>query len=378
MGRKIVGFRAGASLLATLLVAACASPGGQASGSPPAAPLARDAFAGLTYRLDLPAGWIVRGSSAYDATLDSAPDVARWLDLLDLNGADAFRAYEPLPGAAGMRLAINPQSPWRSAQPLLLDAGRIAALPGVTGEPNGEMVGIGQAAKATRFRWTETLDWGSSTPSPRAVVGYDVMSEFEPVDVFFSYPAGTDRLAEVEALMATFVVTGNPVVSLPPGVTMPPSPTPYDKWASTAPTSPTPAPHADAALEALLPDSVDGIALAKLSQTGEQRGMTDADPLLAAFGKHPADLVIASATPSKPPLFGIGVERLRGVPADQLLAVVLKQMPDAKVTRTSLGGRQVTYVEYGAWPVWYYATGDLLFSVAGQQETVAAALGMLP
>ncbi len=83
------------------------------------------------------------------------------------------------------------------------------------------------------------------------------MGEFDPVNVVFSWPAETDRLAEVETLMATFKVTGNPVVSLPPGATPAPSPTPYDKYGSPEPVATH---HEDTALEALLPDSFEGRA----------------------------------------------------------------------------------------------------------------------
>jgi len=359
-----------------LVVAACTG-GAPSPTLAPGAPSSQpaDAFADLTYRLDLPADWIVLGSSSYDVTLDGVPDVANWLNQLDLVGPNALRAYEPLPGAAGLRIAINPPSPWRSALPVLRDAGLVATLPGVTGEPIGDMVGIGVAAKGTRFRWTQTLDWGSGTPSARTCVGYEVMGEFDPVNVVFSYPAETDRLADVEALMASFEVLGNPVASLPPGVTMPPSPTPYDKYGSPAPMATF---HGDPALEALLPDSVDGVALTKESRTGVQMGLTDNDPFLAPFGKHPADLASASAVATQPPMLMVNVVRLRGVAADRLLAAALESVPGDAVSHVSLGGRQVTYVTYGAWPVWYYATGELLYGVAGLEETAAKVLAGLP
>jgi hypothetical protein len=372
-----------------LLVAGCTSGGGAASSTvapagtptPPAsspAPTA-DSFAGLPYRLDLPAGWIALGSPDYETAVDSAPAVADWLDRLDLVGVYAFRAYEPLAGAAGMRIAVNPQSPWRAESPVLLDEGQVAALPGVTGRPVGDMVGIGQDGKATRFSWTEAIDWGGGAPAARSVAGYYVMAgAHNPVYVVVSWPAETDRLAEAEALLASFVVFEDPVMSPPPGVSMPPSPTPFDKLASPPPAQVTPAPHGATALEALLPDEAGGAALAKSSWTGVDRGMTDSDPLLAPFGKHPADYQAASATPSEPPLFAIGVQRVDGVAGKALLAVVLKQMPDAKVSDVTVAGKDVAYVEYGAWPVWYYATGDMVFMVAGLPDTVAAVLATLP
>lgn len=357
--------------------------GGCAAGanpSPSAAPSGSaasrsDPFASLTYRLDLPTDWIVLGSSSYDARLDTAPDVADWLKRLELSGPNSFRAYEPLPQAAGLRLAINPSTTWDSLTPgPLRDGTALAALPGVTGEPIGDIVAVGVAAKGGRFRWTQALDWGNGLPSARNCVGYAVWGEFDQVNVVFSYPAGRDRLAEVEAMMATFEVTGNPVVSLAPGATPTPSPTPYDKFASASPMSPS---HADPELEALLPDSIGGVPLMKTSISGEQMGFTDADPLLSRFGKHPADMASATATLSNPALI-IGVERLRGVPANQLLAAMLEGLPSGATASRTLGGHQVTYVASGASPAWYYATGELLYGVAGAEQDVAKALATLP
>lgn len=81
---------------------------------------------------------------------------------------------------------------------------------------------------------------------------------------------------------------------------------------------------------------------------------------------------------SNPPLF-IGVERLRGVPADQLLAVMIQALPSGNTaSRTSLGGHQVTYMAAGWTPIWYYATGELLYGVAGAEQDVAKVLATLP
>jgi hypothetical protein len=377
-----MGARSWAGLVAGVAVVGLL--GGCATGSnpsPTAAPsgsaaLRSDPFAGLTYRLDLPTDWMVLGSASYDATLDTAPDVADWLKRLELSGPNSFRAYEPLPAAAGMRLAINPSTTWDSLMPgPLQDGTALAALPGVTGKPIGDWVPMGVATKGGRFRWTQTLDWGNGSPSARNCVSYVALGEFDAVNVVFSYPAEKDRLAEVEAMMASFEVLGNPVVSLAPGATPTPSPTPYDKFASSSPMLPS---HADPELEALLPDSIGGVALMKSSIFGEQMGLTDADPLLSRFGKHPADLASATATLSNPPLF-IGVERLRGVPADQLLAVMIQALPSGNTaSRTSLGGHQVTYMAAGWTPIWYYATGELLYGIAGAEQDVAKVLATLP
>jgi hypothetical protein len=341
----------------------------------PSAPTPGDPFAGLPYRLDLPEDWVVLASDAYDASLDTAPDVADWLKQLDLIGPNAFRAYEPLPGGVGLRIAINPSTRNATTPGPLQDGSVLAKLPGVTAEPEGDWVPIGAVDKGSRFRWTQTLDWGSGSPSARTCVGYVAMGQYDPVNVVFSYPAATDRLADVDALMASFEVTGNPVVSMAPGTTPTPSPTPFDKFASTEPMQVT---HNAPELEALLPDSAGGLALSKQSSRGDLAGMTATDPILARFGKQPSDYAAAQASPNQPPLLIIAVERLTGVAADDLLAAKLKLMPDAEVSRVQLGGHAVTYVMYGAWPVWYYPSGSLLYGVAGLEDRVAAVLQTLP
>ena len=292
-------------LIGLLILAVAGCTAGAPSPTPlptVASPTPSDAFAGLTYRLDLPSDWIVPGSPSYDATIEGVPDMAAWLEQLGLVGPNAFRAYEPRPDASGLRLAINPRS--TAAPAPLENAASISALPGVTDEPVGDWVAVGETAKAARFRWTQSSDWGSGSPSARTCVGYSVVGEFDPVNVVFSYPAGTDRLADVEALMSSFEVLGNPVASLAPGATPPPSPTPYDKYGSP---EPQPTYHADPALEALLSDSVDGVALVKQSRTGEQLGMTDHDPMLEPFGKQPADFASATASSTQPPMLLVGV-----------------------------------------------------------------------
>lgn len=373
-GRRWTGLILPLALLApvALAVAACASGGSSPSASPAtaAAPSgASDPFAGLPYRLDLPADWIVLGTPAYDTALDAAPDVVAWLKGLDLDGEYAFRAYEPVPGAAGLRLTINPLRTWNPSP--LQDEGAVAALPGVTGKVSSDVLATGADWKAFGYRWGETMDWGDGSPSARTCVGYFVMVD-NPVNVVFCHPAGTDRQAEIDALVSTFEVLASPVFSLPPGETPTPSPTPYDKLGSQAP---LPTFHADPALEALLPNTIDGRSLTKESRTGVEAGKTDTDPLLKAFGRQPADYADATGTlmPTEDqPAGSFGVYRLRGVPGDQLLAYELAQMPDAKVSKVTLGGHEVTYVEYGAWPVWMYATGDLVYAVGLAGEATAA------
>jgi len=329
-----------------------------------------DPFAGLSYRMDLPAGWVTLGTPGYDPKLDATPDVAAWLQNLDLAGQNAFRAYEPLPGATGLRVAIRPLQHWNPSP--LQEEGFVTGLPGVTGKPTSDVLATGDTWKAFGYRWTERMDWGDGTPSARDCVGYFVMID-NPVNVVFCYPAGTDRRAEVEAMVATFRVLGSPVFSLAPGETATPSPTPFDKLGSQPP---MPTPHAAPAMEALLPDAIGGRPVTKVSDTGAGSGMTDSAPMLKAFGKHPADLEFATGAiePTETsPAASLAVMRLHGVSGEQAMAFTIKEMPDAKVSRVSLGGHAVTLVEYGAWPVWMYATGDLVYSIGLAGEATAAA-----
>ncbi len=377
-----LGGRVMSALLGVSLLAGCGS-GSDSPGLPsespsptPTLPTQLDPFAGLTYRFDLPADWVVMGAGTYDDAMDAAPDVADWLLALDLIGPNAFRAYEPEPNASGLRVAVSPSTTWNSAEPgPLQDGSALARLPGVTEEPVGDLTPVGSMDKAARFRWTQTLDWGDGAPAARTCVGYVVMGEFDPVNVVFSFRAETDRLADVEALMATFAVTGNPVVSLAPGSTATPSPTPFDKNASMEPAA---TPHDAPELEALLPDHVGSIDLDKTSTAGIEGGTAD-DPILSKLGKTGADFASATAQSSSPPLFMMGVERLNGIAGSELLAAILAQMPDAEVANRSLAGRDVTYVMSGAWPVWYFAEGEILYAIAAIDESqVAAGIKALP
>ena len=372
------GLSSGLVLSVALAIAACTSggSGSNPSSAPPSAPSSAptavptaDPFAGLPYRMNLPADWIVLGSPGYDASLDTSPDVVAWLKGLDLDGQYAFRAYEPLPGAAGLRVAINPLQTWNPSP--LQDEGAVAALPGVTGKVSSDVLATGADWKAFGYRWEETIDWGDGSPSARTCIGYFVMVD-NPVNVVLCHPAGTDRQAEIDAMVSTFEVVGSPVFSLPPGETPTPSPTPYDKFGSP---EPMPTFHADLEMEALLPDTIGGRPVDKESRTGVDLGMGGEDPILKAFGKSPADFASATGNvmPTEDqPAATLSVIRLRGVPGDQLLAFQLEQMPDAKVSTVSLGGHDVTYVEYGAWPVWMYVTGDLLYGVGLAGEAAAA------
>lgn len=343
----------------------------------PAPTTEQDAFAGLPYRLDLPGDWITIDSGDYDTALDSTPDMQAWLAGLGLEGQNAFRGYEPVDGGAGLRLAVNPQRTWNPSP--LQEEGAVAALPGVTGKVDSDVLAVGGTWKAFGYRWTESMDWGDGGPSSRDCVGYFVMVDPNPVNVVFCYPSGTDRREEVEAIVATFEMTGTPEFSLSPGETPTPAPTPFDKYGSPEPST---AAHMSPELEALLPDLLGGWPVEKESWTGAAAGMVVDDPVLLAFGKQPADIASAQGVvqpgEQRPAAF-LGVHRLQGVTGEALLAAMLDTTPDAKVSQVTLGGHQVKFIEYGAWPVWRYATGDVVYSMGlGDQAMAEEFFGALP
>jgi hypothetical protein len=327
-------------------------------------------FAGRTYGLDLPAGWVRSDSPAYDRAIDSSPAVAAWLNRLDLLGQNDFRAYEPMPAAGGLRLAINPVAPWRQPEGSIFQAQQnIEALPGTRAGSVSSVWVATDVGKGFGYEWIEELDWGGGTASARSCIGWAIYTEFEPVNVVFSYPAGTNPAVDIKTLMASFRVTGNPTWSLPPHVTMPPSPTPFDKEHWTP--GPVPTYHSIPDLEVLLPDAFEGRSLWKQSRTGEESGLSPDNPLLAWLDKQPADYETAQATANTAPLLLIAVVRVRGVSGEQLLTAVVKTTPSAQVSTTRLVGRPVTVVRSGAWPVWYWPTGDLLYGVVAIGEDEA-------
>jgi hypothetical protein len=190
-------------------------------------------------------------------------------------------------------------------------------------------------------------------------------TEVTPTPTQTSAPGATEPAATAPA------ATAPSIVSAAPGATSASSPNVSDNAGSPEPAATF---HSDLDLEALLPDTFDGRPVSKESRTGVDMGATDANPILSKFGKHPADLAAASgstgstANQSGP---SIGVQRLRGVPAGDVLAAQLEQIPNAKVSTVSLAGHDVTYVEYGAWPVWYYPSGELLYAIGFSDEATA-------
>jgi hypothetical protein len=230
------------------------------------------------------------------------------------------------------------------------------------------VVATGSDWKAFGYRWSESIDWGSGSPSVRDCVGYFVMVDPNPVNVVLCAPAGEDRAAEMDAIIASFRMTGTPVFSPAPGETPTPAPTPFDKFATPVPF------HGAAALEALLPDSLGDLPMEKESMTGVEAGMANGSQLLDALGKQPSDYTTARGIvrprEQKPPAM-FSVERVEGVAGEDLLAALVATasgVTASRASRVSLGGRDVTRIDVGGGlAYWLSASGDLVFGAVAEE-----------
>ncbi len=172
---------------------------------------------------------------------------------------------------------------------------------------------------------------------------------------------------------------------------------------SPAPASPVPSPaasaaaspsaagdfHADRALEARLPDSIGGVAMAKMSMTGADfmaaggsQGQSQLRTLLQELGRTDADLSVAltydttGTSAAQAALF-----QVKGADPTQLLDLWVAAQRAATngrtlVTNVTIGGRIITRLEDTtsdparvsyAWP-----SGDAIVIVSADSETIVS------
>ena len=153
-------------------------------------------------------------------------------------------------------------------------------------------------------------------------------------------------------------------------------------------TQPPEVSHTAPDLEALLPDSINGVKLEKGSANGAgvfggdafSREMTQR---LGAAGKAPADLRFANAQNPKTE-FEVGVFEVPGMKASELrAAIVASSRPNAPgllAEQATLGGKPVTTLVYPGGSVLYlYEQGDRVFYIGTQSKPLAVkAIGLLP
>jgi hypothetical protein len=149
-------------------------------------------------------------------------------------------------------------------------------------------------------------------------------------------------------------------------------------------------PHDDAALEALLPDEVNDVALTKLSvgpiSTAGNAGADAIRTLARDIGDGTGNFSLAFANDPRTPTFNLFALRIHGAKPDELArrytALTVADEPGSTSKETTLGGRDVTEVSAPNNPigdVWFYAKNDTVFGVqAGSPEQAESLLAQLP
>ena len=168
---------------------------------------------------------------------------------------------------------------------------------------------------------------------------------------------------------------------------------------SSGPTSPAPSassnlvlPHEDPALEARLPDTVDGNPLFTLSvgpvASAGNEGAEPVKKLVSEIGDGTGNFGLAFANDPSATAdpFNYFALRIPGAPTAQLVdryaALTVADTRGAESEQVPVAGKQVTHVTAPGNPigdVWFYGIGDTLFGVqAKSPEKAAALLALLP
>jgi hypothetical protein len=216
--------------------------------------------------------------------------------------------------------------------------------------------------------------------------------------------------ATLTALVPTFSLSPTIAPTLPPTLAPIPTPSPTPDPTPSPTLPPTPPPtlppvtaspvpvvtdgpdsHTDPQLEALLPDTIGGVALHRTSPS--IAAQLDADPraasalsLLRFIGKSSSDIHFARAVDDADPnLCSVYAFQVSGIDArlfgGAIANVVLSSVPGAQTSTVNLGGKSVTKAvsPTGGPNAYIYETGDTAFAIETTDESLAAeALGKLP
>jgi hypothetical protein len=132
--------------------------------------------------------------------------------------------------------------------------------------------------------------------------------------------------------------------------------------------------NADPGLEGMLPDTIAGETLTKLSMTGDSfmgagMGTEDLQKVLDQFGKGPSDLSVAVGGSSKASVFAF---RIKGVDANQLFTAfaAVQGNQSANVSDVTVAGKAAKKVveSTDATTLYLYATGDVLITITGNGD----------
>jgi hypothetical protein len=140
--------------------------------------------------------------------------------------------------------------------------------------------------------------------------------------------------------------------------------------------------HADPALEALLPDTLGGVALTVESQAGADLSTTSGpfDAFLTSLGKSRADFTLASAYSQGDLKAAIGAWRVKGADSALLLpgfkaAVQASSTTPLTQARETVGGREVTRIgdpgQLTQGPLYVVVRGDTLLFVQTSEPALA-------
>jgi hypothetical protein len=141
--------------------------------------------------------------------------------------------------------------------------------------------------------------------------------------------------------------------------------------------------HADTTLEELLPSSLEGVALVRESQRGDELSQRNEafDRMLKELGRAPADFVVASAYA----LSGLGAEvgawRIEDIGAERLLPAFVTAVRESSATpldveEVLVGGRSVTRIgdagQLARGPLYVLPSRDVLLFVQTPDAALAA------
>jgi hypothetical protein len=191
--------------------------------------------------------------------------------------------------------------------------------------------------------------------------------------------AATGGRAIAFALTASLVVAcGGAATSSPTALAVLPTGTPA-ATSATLPSLDLSSFQADVELEALLPDSLGGSTLTKMSVSGAQlfgagagSGNEDLQALLTALGKTAADVTVAFASDLD---IIVAAYRIKGVDGNTFLSAYLTAaLKDAGTTTTdvNIAGKSVKKITPADGDATYvYPSGDVIFAVTGAGLTDA-------
>jgi hypothetical protein len=147
-------------------------------------------------------------------------------------------------------------------------------------------------------------------------------------------------------------------------------------------------PHADPALEALLPAEFEGKPLTKFSvdPISAAAGGESIGAMAKAIGDKSGNFGLAYASNPSDPTFNIIALRVPGAESTALAqgfaGLLIQDTQGAEANQVTLGGKSVTHVtapNSALGDNWFYAKGDTLFGVqASSPDRAAALLALLP